>query len=69
MVLEVSEVQFEGSERLAQLEEAVYQAIMSTPDDIEAFYKLREAGEIEEYEVFLGVVRSLAGKGRILKKN
>lgn len=49
--------------------EIVYQAVMNSIDDFEAFFKLRDQGVFTTHPAFLAVVRHLANQGRILKKN
>lgn len=54
---------------LEEMADSVYQAIIDSVDDVEAFMNLRAAGIVEQHKTFLIIVRYLIAEGRILKKN
>ena len=54
---------------LEEKAEQVYQAILDSVDDVEAFINLRAKGVIQQHKTFLIIVRHLVAQGRILRKN
>jgi hypothetical protein len=54
---------------LEEKAELVYQAILDSADDVEAFINLRAKGVIKQHKTFLIIVRHLIAQGRILRKN
>ena len=54
---------------LEEKAELVYQALLDSADDVEAFINLRAKGVLKQHKTFLIIVRHLIAQGRILRKN